>query len=80
LSKLLANEFATFCKACFGDVSDQQFIDLRRTFYGGASAVYFLLLARVSPGDEPTEADIDLMRGLQRELGAFVESVKAGKA
>jgi hypothetical protein len=69
LSKLLANEFATFCKACFG-----------RTFYGGASAVYFLLLARVSPGDEPTEADIDLMRGLQRELGAFVESVKAGKA
>lgn len=69
-----------FCLKCFGNISEQQYIDLRRTFYGGASALYFALMAQLDPGDEPSEADLEKMRGVQAELVAFNELVKQGKA
>jgi len=73
-------EWKKFCVACFGDISDQQYIDLRRTFYGGVSALYLLLMRMLDPGDEPTEADLAKMRSIHNELMAFNEAVKTGKA
>jgi hypothetical protein len=73
-------EWKEFCLACFGNLSEQQYIDLRRTFYGGASALYFALMKMLDPGAEPTDADLAKMRAFHVELTAFNEDVKAGKA
>ena len=34
-SAFIEKEWCKFCLACFGNISDQQYIDLRRTFYRG---------------------------------------------
>jgi hypothetical protein len=77
---VIEEEWKKFCLACFGNISDQQYIDLRRTFYGGASALYFALMKMLDPGIEATEADLEKMRAFHGELAAFNEDVKAGKA
>ncbi len=77
---MIEQEWKKFCLACFGNISDQQYIDLRRTFYGGASAVFFALMSMLDPGDEPTEADLQRMRDLHAELHKFNDDVKAGRA
>jgi hypothetical protein len=73
-------EWKKFCLACFGNINEQQYIDLRRTFYGGASALYFALMKMLDPGAEPTEADLEKMRAFHGELVAFNDDVKAGRA
>ena len=77
---MIEQQWKAFCLACFGDISEQQYIDLRRTFYGGASTTYFAIISMLSPGDEPTEADLQKMRDLHAELQAFNDEVKAGRA
>ena len=75
---LIQDEFDEFCIACFGDISRQQYIDLRHTFFGGASALYFLVMRKLSPESEPTEGDLEIMRGIHREIHRFNEEVKKG--
>lgn len=77
---MIESEWRKFCLACFGDISDQQYTDLRRTFYGGASALFFAFMNMLDPGTEPTDADLEKVSALRDELVAFNESVKAGKA
>lgn len=77
---MIESEWKKFCLACFGNISEQQYIDLRRTFYGGASALFFLFMNMLEPGEEPTEADLTRITALRAELFAFNEEVKAGKA
>ena len=77
---MVEKEWREFCLKCFGNVGEAQCRDLRRTFYGGASAVYFLMLRMFDPGEEPTEADLQKMRDLQAELYDFNNEVKAGRA
>lgn len=55
---MIEKQWREFCLACFGDIGEQQYIDLRRTFYGGALALYFVILGMLDPGQEPTEADV----------------------
>jgi hypothetical protein len=73
-------EWRKFCLACFSDLDKQQYIDLRRTFYGGASALFFVFMNLLEPGVEPTEGDLDRVTALQAELLKFNEDVKAGRA
>jgi hypothetical protein len=81
MKKTIDKEWQGFVKACFPpDLDPVQLIDLRRTFYGGASALYGMIMQCLSPGDEPTEADLQMMRDIQTELQDFNEMVKAGKA
>jgi hypothetical protein len=76
----LRHEWEEFSKAVFvRGMSAQQLTDLRRTFYGGASAMYFAVLRHLSPGDEVTESDLDFMMGLRKELHEFNEAVKRGE-
>jgi hypothetical protein len=77
---MIESEWKKFCLACFGDISDQQYIDLRRTFYGGASSLFFLFMNVLDPGVEPTEADLEKVSALRNEMVAFNEAVKSGKA
>jgi hypothetical protein len=77
---MIEKQWREFCLACFGNISEQQYIDLRRAFYGGASALYFSIMRMLDPGDKPTEADLEKMHAMQAELYAFNEEVKAGRA
>lgn len=69
-----------FCLKCFANISHEQYIDLRRTFYGGASALFFLMMRYLDSGDEVTEHDMAMMHNLKDEIYSFNEDVKAGKA
>lgn len=77
---MIEGEWKAFCLACFGDISEQQYIDLRRTFYGGASALFFIFMSVLEPGEEPTEGDLEKITALQNEILSFNKDVKAGKA
>jgi len=77
--RFLHEEFQKFCLACFGDISEGQYTDLRRTFMGGAAAVFGFLMREIEPGEEPSEADLALVRSLQDELLDFNEAVKRGE-
>ena len=73
----LEKQWQQFAAACFPpDISKQQRIDLRRTFYGGAVG----LLAAI--GEIPIDkmSTEDLLTEVQSELMNFNEDVKAGKS
>lgn len=76
----LEKQWKSFCLKCFGDISEQQYIDLKRTFFGGAAAMFAEVMNMLDPGLEPTEEDLKNMTSLQNELHAFNEEVKAGRA
>lgn len=73
--------FMSYLKACHGGerISVTQLIETRRAFFGGAAAFYGLLMGNVSPGNEPTEADLDMMNRLHDELIGFAIKVGDGE-
>lgn len=78
---MLEQQWKEFCLACFGNISEQQYIDLRRTFYGGASALFIIIMNFLDPStDEPAEADMQKMTSLKDEIFKFNQEVKAGRA
>lgn len=79
-SAFIEKEWRKFCLACFGNISDQQYIDLRRTFYGGVSSLLSVQLNQLEPGDDATESDLAMMHSIQDELIYFNDEVKAGRA
>jgi len=46
--------------------------ETRRAFYAGAAALFYSLTSRLEPGGEPTDADVEMVEGLRRELVGFV--------
>lgn len=52
-----------------------QRLETRRAFYAGASALLGSVMGELTPGDEPTEPDMDMMEDIQYELDEFVRSV-----
>jgi hypothetical protein len=74
---MLDRQWQTFKAACFPpDLSKQQNIDLKRTFFGGAAGLINAL------NEVPIESmdTSDLLSKLQMELLTFNEDVKAGRA
>lgn len=74
---MLDRQWQTFKAACFPpNLSKQQNIDLKRTFFGGAAGLINAL------NDVPLASmdTSDLLSQLQAELLMFNEDVKAGKA
>lgn len=76
----LQQEFTSFCVACFRDLSEQQYVDLRRTFFGGAASMFGVLMSEIGPEDGSIQAGEALMKKLQKELRDFYEAVKRGEA
>jgi hypothetical protein len=50
---------------------------MRRVFYTGAGAYRDLVLLRLDPGEEPTDADMRRMDRLEAEMVAFMEENRA---
>lgn len=78
MKNLIQEEFDKFALQCFGNISKQQYIDLRRTFFGGASTFYSLV-ANLSSDDDITEGDLNQVAEFREELIQFNEDVKAGR-
>lgn len=54
--------------------------ETRRAFYAGAQAVFGGILSHLTPGEEPEEADINMLTEVQKEIDQFTEAIRAGRA
>lgn len=77
MPETLQKQFDKFCLTCFRDITEQQYIDLRRTFFGGASAMYFQVTGPVA--ELPDEEAMAALTQYREEIFAFNESVKRGE-
>lgn len=79
--KLLETEWINYRNAVIPkDAGSVQLMESRRAFFGGAWALYSLIMNSLDPGHEPTEADLALMAALDREMREFKERVTKGWA
>lgn len=62
------------------DAPDVQRIESRRAFYAGARSAMAGLMSFLDPGEEPTQADLDKMTALMKELDDFARHVRQGRA
>ena len=78
---LVATEWDAFAEVTLPrDCSAVQRREMRLAFYGGASAVFFALLNRLTGGQEAEEADLTMLKRLGEELQQFADDVKEGHA
>ena len=78
---LMSEQWNEFAQKCLPNgVGPTQRREMRRAFYAGAQSILFRVIAGFAPESEPTEADLNMMSELARELSDFAEAVKAGKA
>lgn len=77
----MAEQWDQFARAVLPkDAPPDQRREMRRAFYAGAQGILFKVIAAFAPETEPTEADLQVMTDLERELSDFAEMVKAGRA
>jgi len=81
---MIDKEWKSYVKTVFGEHLDliypDQYIDLRRTFYAGAQAVLASIMTQLSPAGASMELDIEMLRGVMKELNTFGKDVRIGKA
>jgi len=56
-----------------------QIQETRRAFYAGARGLLRAIEDILSPGHDPTNADVNMLQSVYLELEAFAKSVEAGK-
>jgi len=54
--------------------------EMRRAFYAGASSIMDAIVTSLDPGTEPTDADMEYMDSLTKELSQFASDIAAGRA
>jgi len=62
------------------NVSSIQRQEMRRAFYGGAASILAALVTELDDNREPTEADMEYISSLHREIGKYGEDLRAGNA
>lgn len=81
MDELIAAEWQSYLTEVVPkDASTVQITETRRAFYSGALAFFNVLANKVSPGVEPTKADMALMNQLKAELNDFAAKVASGRA
>ncbi len=79
--KLLETEWMSYRNAVIPrGAPSVQLTESRRAFYAGAAAFYSIVLNRMTPGSEPSDEDVALMRKLDQELKDFRRRVEVGQA
>lgn len=79
--KLLETEWVHFRKASIAqDAGVTQLTEMRRAFYAGACAFYWLVINELDPDRELTEEDRKRMEKLYTEMREFVQRVQKGWA
>jgi hypothetical protein len=56
-----------------------QIQEMRRAFYAGAGLLFEALTDAVGPDDVSEDAGMDIMRGVDEEIRAFVQDVAKGR-
>jgi hypothetical protein len=70
--RLLAEQWASFEAGVMPlDAPDIQRKEMRCAFYGGAAALYHILMHGLDPGTQETDADMAKMQALHDELEEF---------
>jgi hypothetical protein len=59
---------------------EQQFIDMRRAFYAGATALLESIMEHLEPGEDPTDEDLTMMDKLHAGLEAFATAMRECRA
>lgn len=77
----IENQWRGFAKAIgIDDAPEVQRVEMRRAFFAGVACI-FKIAHEVDDGtEEPTEADMQLMREIDAELKAYVVELKNGRA
>lgn len=79
--QLVLEEWNKFSAAIgLAQAGELQRTEMRRAFYGGATAAFYGIMLSLGHEPEATEADLDTMSGVDRELKEFAEKLKAGQA
>ncbi len=79
--QLMAEQWDQFARAVLPpNAPAVQRQEMRRAFYAGAQGILFKVIQSFAPESEPTDADLQVMTDLERELSDFAELVKAGRA
>lgn len=53
------------------DAGEVQIRETRQAFFGGAAILFEAMMRMLDPGEEPTEADMQRMSDIQKELHEF---------
>lgn len=61
------------------DAPPVQIQESRRAFYAGAQSFLNIMMVRLDPDTEPTDADLHMMDEIHDELQQFMRDVVAGK-
>lgn len=76
--KVIEKEWTTYLLSVMSkDASVVQVEETRKAFYAGAGSLFYAMLGFLEPGTEPTEADLNKMVALQKELEAFLKELHA---
>lgn len=79
--QLMAEQWDQFSRSVLpAGCSVTQRQEMRRTFYAGAQAILFRVIAAFAPETEPTEEDMQVMEDVNQELQDFAKLVKDGRA
>lgn len=79
MAKRIAAEWKSYREDVMaGDAPPIQVQECRRAFYAGAQAFLSLLMSKLEPDAEPTEADLQMMDEIHEELQQFARAVAAG--
>lgn len=77
---LLNNEWDTFREMVLApDAPEIQISEMRRAFFGGAVALFRVMMRKLDPGEDPTERDMAQMDAIDQELRDFVAKVGTGR-
>lgn len=73
---LLNNEWDRFREEVLSPHAPEvQITEMRRAFFGGAAALFGVMMSKLDPGDEPTDRDMAQMDAIDQELKDFVSKV-----
>lgn len=73
----LGDEWEAFRKAIIPKVGQVQREEMRKAYYAGASAVFYLLTSLMDEGDEVTQADLAYLDSINAELKAFLDDLRS---
>lgn len=65
------------CKANLGPLSPEEEDRLKRAYYGGAQHVWHGMMGVLDAGEEPTDSDLSVFEGIEREMRAWYEEQRA---
>src|SRR3546814_20446029 len=77
---LLNNEWDTFREMVLAhDAPDIQLSEMRRAFFGGAAALFKVMMRKLDPGEAPTERDESKKESIDQELRDYVAQAGKGR-